>query len=405
MRQVFVWLCTLRSCPLQFQRCCKHGQEGGGSSGGVKKRPASKSAAGDDAKKKKNGEFSWLEKDEDEEVEDNGEQDAVATRRPANVLRRPAAAPQNDDEGGERRDRMKHYYFEQGLKRGELSDEVKKAWEGAKGNRKQETELINSVMVKKGGRFVADPYAPGFMEVMSRYEKHWFAKEQKAYPKAVIIGKLGSKRALDEALEDGDVKEVHDEGGRTLYAFCTMKVTEERGKQRHSSTSNGAALDDISLKKVTDQLMNVSFSFNFSPAEQRAFQEKTTIRDLGILVSFEVGHTIIDLSPLGRTKSKQASIQGEGLPDRCIESAKGAQASVQKILKQVVSVLTAMRDHKTNGHIADRIPKMAEMLSELRELEGFLEGIIVMQQGRDKKPITCEQATLRCASCRSLFVL
>ena len=57
-----------------------------------------------------------------------------------------------------------------------------------------------------------------------------------------------------------------------------------------------------------------------------------------------------------------------------------------------MSVLTALQEKKHNQHIADHLPTMEDYLVQLRELDGVVENIAVLQRGRDKKPISCEEA-------------
>ena len=66
----------------------------------------------------------------------------------------------------------------------------------------------------------------------------------------------------------------------------------------------------------------------------------------------------------------------------------------KKVSKQVVQRITQMQEHKHNKRIAERLTTMAEYLSQLRERDAVAENMIIPHQGRNKRPISCEQAFL-----------
>ena len=57
-----------------------------------------------------------------------------------------------------------------------------------------------------------------------------------------------------------------------------------------------------------------------------------------------------------------------------------------------MSILTTMQEQKHNEHIADHLPTMEDYLVQLRELDGVVENMVVLQKGREKKPISCDEA-------------
>ena len=55
-----------------------------------------------------------------------------------------------------------------------MDEKVLEAWEKAKGNRKQETAIVNSMMVPKGSggkKCVVNPHAPAFQEVLVQFHR------------------------------------------------------------------------------------------------------------------------------------------------------------------------------------------------------------------------------------------
>ena len=245
----------------------------------VMKRPAAKSNAS------KGDEYWWSKEAEEEEHNEEQEEPppAKVLKRPAG-LKRPAADeednPEDTQNGNDPRHRMKQYYFEEAKKAGALSEQVLEAWEKAKGNRKQETAVVNSVMVpgpagKRGQKFVPDPHAPAFQEVLVKFSRLWYAEKEKAVPKAIMVAKLGGPRYFDDALESGDIKEVQGQGGKSFYAYSSMEVTRETGKESRHAVKSGIALDDDSYAKLSDNIKSLEFSFAYSPAEQKALARKT----------------------------------------------------------------------------------------------------------------------------------
>ena len=231
----------------------------------ILKRPAGKEAAQAVLKRpagKKDGEYWWNEANDEQQVP------------PVNNLKRPGAAIEEDDgaDGASTRDRMKGYYFHQSLKNGSLDGEVKAAWEKAKGNRAKETEVINGVMVKSanGRKYIVDKNAPGFKEVQHRWQRAWSSEEATAMPKALMIAKLGSAEALEDALSSGDVKAVDGVGGKTFYSFVTLKVGNSTGREKKQIIERGMVLDDESYKALEDHIAGLSWSFAYSANEQKA---------------------------------------------------------------------------------------------------------------------------------------
>ena len=139
----------------------------------VAKRPAANEAGAAGAKAHKGNDYWWTRGGGHEDDDDEDD-----SKKPS-VMKRPAASGRagdeendeqgdDDDEGGPRH-RMKGYYFKELLKSGNMDETVKKAWNAAKGNRKLETQVINSVMVpnSKGKRsFVVDTHAPAWIEAL-----------------------------------------------------------------------------------------------------------------------------------------------------------------------------------------------------------------------------------------------
>ena len=98
-------------------------------------------------------------------------------------------------------------------------------------------------------------------------------------------------------------------------------------------------------------------------------------------------------------------MEGHGLPEECLEKARAAQSSVQKVTRGVVGVLTQMQGHRGNKNVDERMDKMGKHLELLRDAEGVLEGIVLLHQGRNKKPISCEEAPLVHAIASALIVV
>ncbi len=198
----------------------------------VMKRPAAKAKAGNE------GRGFWWSK----EAGEDGKADEEADAEEASVMKRPAGQNRpagakeepeaEDQEVSERRDRMKDYYFQEARKNGKLDAEVREAWEKARGNRKQETAVVNSVMVKQKGsatKFVPDPHAPAFREVLIQFSRTWYRETQKALPKSIMTAKLGGPRMFEEALENGEIKEVAGKDGMRFYAYTSMSIAKETG--------------------------------------------------------------------------------------------------------------------------------------------------------------------------------
>ena len=244
------------------------------------KRPAAKSKAS------KGDEFWWTKGEEEEEENEEQEEPqpppARVLKRPAG-MKRPAADEEDNPEdtqcGNDARHRMKHYYFEEAKKSGGLSEQVMEAWEKAKGNRKQETAIVNSVMVpgtkgKRGQKFVPDPHAPAFQEILVKYSRLWYSEKEKAVPKAIMVAKLGGQKYFDDALLAGDIKEVQGQGGKPYYAYSSIELTKETGKESRHAVKSGLDLDDESYKQLSDNIKSLDFSFAYTPAQQKALARK-----------------------------------------------------------------------------------------------------------------------------------
>ena len=95
-------------------------------------------------------------------------------------------------------------------------------------------------------------------------------------PKALMIAKLGSPAALEDALSSGDVKAVDGVGGKTFYSFVTLKVGNSTGREKKQTVASGMALDGQSYKALSDQIASLSWSFAYSASEQKAIPRTST---------------------------------------------------------------------------------------------------------------------------------
>ena len=199
---------------------------------------------------------------------------AAATSKVAKGhMKKPAAATSKskaalidleDDSQSETRDRMKNYYFQEQLKNDTLDPELRDLWDKVRGNRKNETMLVNGIMVKvANGKFKPDKDSPQFQEFHSKITKNFWKDEHKGIPESLAIVKFKGLKFLMEALARGDVKETIDQGQK-FYSWRTITIGKAGSSSTSRTVSKKGAIDEQSDQRLSGLLSKVGWSFNFS---------------------------------------------------------------------------------------------------------------------------------------------
>ena len=143
----------------------------------------------------------------------------------------------------ERRDKRKTRFFQSNLK--QLPESVQKLFLSSEVSRTDKTRLVNeSVQLNpKSGKWEFACSPPVFESLTSCYSSVTGATRDKAYPKAIMIGKCAGEEKFLRGLRDGDI-EATTENGKQLFKFRCLEVTSVTGvrsETKHKKEAEAAA--------------------------------------------------------------------------------------------------------------------------------------------------------------------
>jgi hypothetical protein len=200
----------------------------------------------------------------------------AAMKRPASsVMLRPAAAttfaitPAEDAEETTR-NRMKGYYFNELLKKGDIPEHLEEAFKSAK--RKTKTELVNKCM-KPGANttFGLNPEAPMMQETKTKFEKRFFTDTSIGLPRTLAAAKFFNKdmKSLDQAVLNGEMKEVEVDGAK-FYSWREIRVGRESGASSSTTIQKTTGIEDRTYAELSGLLDGLGWQFNFNKKEEKA---------------------------------------------------------------------------------------------------------------------------------------
>ena len=135
--------------------------------------------------------------------------------------------PEEDPEVDGSRDRSKSNRFFHLMKKGDLPEAVLAAW-NASHSRQKQTELINSLFIKKGRTYIVKPdfELPETYKKVRETERVDSAKDaQSGFGKTIFCRKFGlSEEDLAKCVESGEVR-AFKSGGVTLYAAVNVQIS------------------------------------------------------------------------------------------------------------------------------------------------------------------------------------
>ena len=128
------------------------------------------------------------------------------------------------------------------------------------------TQLINDV-VKPGKttKWEIDEGHPTVQTLTAHYRSVLGKTKQKSYPRAIIVGKCGSETAFLQALRDGDIVEITDQG-QTQYMYRQLEVQHRTAAVQKTNLQQAAACDQESKEKLEAFCENFDPEFEVVPA-------------------------------------------------------------------------------------------------------------------------------------------
>ena len=158
---------------------------------------------------------------------------------------------EEEDELEETRDRSKSARFFTMLSQGGLPEAVLSAWQGA-GSRKKQTEIINGIFLKKGGKFVIDPdfVLPTHYQKDKSTERIDSAKDsQSGFGRLIFCRKHNlSPEDLDECVRSGEVRQFKS---GDIWLYSAVNVTMESEVKKSTKESLLGAQKDLTEEAAT----------------------------------------------------------------------------------------------------------------------------------------------------------
>ena len=190
--------------------------------------------------------------------------------------------PENEENDEiETRDKLKAEKFARMKASGSLPDFIVAMYEEESKKqvapRRFQTELINRLFVKKNGQWQLDLSHSMFTDFKAVYQRNYSKDKQKAIPRSLMCGLYfqGNDNKFEDALRDGEIEMVREEGKVKFFAFKEYTVGKERGtkKQMEMRGDKKATADQHVM--MGELFSKLNWSFNTSSGDQKKLDKQT----------------------------------------------------------------------------------------------------------------------------------
>jgi len=282
---------------------------------------------------------------------DQGEPTSDEPPKKKKLMKRPAAASSSHKELSEgeedtcsqetNRHRMKQYYMLQCVD--QLPEEARKLFDDARrcGNRKEETKMINGIMKKRsnGKGYEIDFKAPIFNELRTKFERKYAYERDKGMIREQMETLLGGSAKFEAAVARGAVKRAEGRDGAEYWVIRQLEAGTETGTLQEKMIDSKHRIEEGKAKQICDMMDSLCWSFKFTEKQQ------------------------------------ELAVAGDGLPDAALEKLTSAIASVNKLLKNLITTVKTMRPQLSHSLVRQSYDKLCSHISGLRAKASTMEDV------------------------------
>ncbi len=130
--------------------------------------------------------------------------------------------------------------------------------------RSEQTKIINTVIGRDTlGRYTLNMDEPLFTENRSKFSEKFGTDSKKGVPKALAIAQCGDLSSFQEAVREGDLEEIVD-NGQKFYVWRELVIGSKYGTRTEHSISSKKKIDSKTYHLISASLDKLEWNFAVS---------------------------------------------------------------------------------------------------------------------------------------------